>query len=208
MAIQLDAAIRHAEALVSGGGRILGIVGKPGSGKSTLTAALLDHFGDAAAPFPMDGFHLSNDELARRGLADRKGAPETFDADGYVAMLQRVCDRRHDVLAPVFVRSMDESIAAAIRIGVDQPLVITEGNYLLLRIDPWSKIATLLDESWFVQVDDRLRYQRLIDRHVGHGRSPQAATEWVDRSDEANATLIDRFSAPADLQVSLDGLSQ
>jgi pantothenate kinase len=67
---------------------LLGITGSPGAGKSTLAAFLAETCG--AVVVPMDGFHLADVELARRGLLDRKGAPETFDGWGYAALLARV----------------------------------------------------------------------------------------------------------------------
>jgi pantothenate kinase len=192
------AAIQRAEMLVQRGGRILGIAGAPGAGKSTLVSELLDHFGRGAAVLPMDGFHLANAELARLGLADRKGAPETFDADGYVAALSRVRARCADVLVPAFDRSIEESLAGALRIAVDVPLVITEGNYLLLQVRPWDQVRELCDETWMVSVEAAVRRERLVARHVRFGRSPTEAAEWVARSDEANAALIARASAAAD----------
>jgi pantothenate kinase len=142
----------------------------------------------------MDGFHLANVELRRLGRADRKGAPDTFDAAGYVALLTRL---RHQapgeiVYAPEFRREIEEPIAGAIPVFSQTQLVIAEGNYLLLDDEPWRGIRTLLDDTWYVDVDDTLRRERLILRHMHFGRSREAATEWVDRSDEANARLIAR----------------
>jgi pantothenate kinase len=146
----------------------------------------------------MDGFHLANAELARLGLADRKGAPETFDADGFLAALARVRERGADVLVPAFDRQLEESIAGALRIATDVPLVVTEGNYLLLRQAPWHRVRELCDETWMVSLDPAARVARLIDRHVQFGRSPAEAEEWVTRSDEANAALVASASGPAD----------
>jgi pantothenate kinase len=197
-ATSLIDAIQRAESLVQRGGRILGVAGAPGAGKSTLAAALLDHFGQRAALLPMDGFHLANGELARLGLVDRKGAPDTFDADGYVAALGRVRARSADVLVPAFDRRLEESIAGALRIAIDVPLVITEGNYLLLPAPPWNRVRDLCDEMWMVRVDPAVRVARLIERHMRFGRTPAQAEEWVTRSDEANAALVLSDSATAD----------
>ena len=76
--------------MVPGERRLLGIVGTPGAGKSTLCAALTAGLGDQAALVPMDGFHLANQELLRLGRRGHKGAPDTFDADGYAALLGRL----------------------------------------------------------------------------------------------------------------------
>ena len=192
-----DELVDRAEALVdaarvTGTRRILGIAGPPGAGKSTLPVALVGALGAAGAVYlPMDGYHLAQAELVRLGRADRKGAPDTFDGAGFVAMLRRLREARDEVVyAPTFERAIEEPIAGAIPIAPDTPLVVAEGNYLLLDTAPWSGIRALLDDAWFVDLDPETRVRRLIDRHVRFGRSPADAQEWVMRSDEANARLI------------------
>jgi pantothenate kinase len=182
--------LAQAEAMLARGGRVLGIAGPPGSGKSTLAEQLLRHFGTRAALLPMDGFHMANEELHRLGRAGRKGAPDTFDVDGYLEALHRVRRREHDVLVPRFHREIEEPVAGAIRISVDTELVITEGNYLLLPQQPWGEVADLLDERWLLRPIDVVRRARLVARHEAHGRSPVEARSWVDDVDEPNAELV------------------
>ena len=140
----------------------------------------------------MDGFHLANTELARLGCADRKGAPDTFDADGFAALLRRLRNQRIDetIYAPEYRREVEESVAGAIAIPPTVPLLIVEGNYLLLDAGPWAQVAALLDEVWYLEVDDALRLQRLTARHERFGRSPEAARAWVAQTDEPNARRI------------------
>ena len=175
---------------------LLGLAGVPGAGKSTLAAQLAAHVGAAAVVVPMDGFHLANAELARLGRRERKGAPDTFDAAGYVALLRRL---RHPVAgetvyAPAFHREIEEAVAGEIAVSADLPLIITEGNYLLLD-GPWQAVRPLLDEVWFVEGDEPVRQERLLARHVAHGRTPEAARAWIASTDEPNAELI-RASRP------------
>ena len=181
------------EALLAGGGRkLLGLVGAPGSGKSTVAQALLDALPGRAQVVPMDGFHLANAELGRLGRAGRKGAPDTFDSAGYVALLRRLRNQPAGevVYAPEFRREIEEPVAGAIAVRPETPLVITEGNYLLLEEGPWAGVAPLLDEVWYVEVDDGLRIERLLRRHQQFGRSPEAAQAWVAQTDEPNAARI------------------
>jgi pantothenate kinase len=193
--------LRRARGLVARGGRVLGIAGAPGAGKSTLAAELVAAWGDGAQLLPMDGFHLADDELARLRRGDRKGAPDTFDVDGYVAALGRVRARRADVLVPRFDRSLEAAIAGSLRVSVATELVVTEGNYLLLDAPGWCDVRPLLDECWLLVADDEVRAAQLVARHVAHGRTDEAARAWVLAVDEPNAALVARASGDADLVV-------
>ena len=185
---------------------LLGLVGPPGGGKSTLAQALRDALPGRAVIVPMDGFHLANSELARLGRAGRKGAPDTFDSAGYVALLRRLRSQPPGevIYAPEYRREIEEGVAGAIAVDPQTPLVITEGNYLLLEDGHWALVREQLDEVWFVNTDDRLRRERLVQRHMRFGRSAQAALEWVDRTDEPNARLITASRHRADVQFSWD----
>lgn len=205
----VDEPVARARALVaSGPRRLLGIAGPPGAGKSTLAEALVDALDGAAVLVPMDGFHLADRELARLGRADRKGAPDTFDAYGYAALLSRLRTPNpgETVYAPCFERELEEPVAGALPVPPDVPLVVTEGNYLLLDEPPWSTaVRPLLDEVWWVDVDDAVRVERLIARHVAFGKSPDHARSWVLRSDEANARRVASGRERADVIVDVPG---
>ncbi len=196
------------EALMAGGGRkILGIVGPPGCGKSTLAEALLDFLGERAVAVPMDGYHLANVELARLGRASRKGAEDTFDSAGYVALLRRLKTQPANeiVYAPEFRREIEEPIANAIPVFPETPLVITEGNYLLLDHGHWEQVEGLLDEIWYVDVDHSIRRDRLVKRHVRFGRSLPEAQAWVASTDEPNAVRIEATKSRADVLFNWEG---
>jgi pantothenate kinase len=183
---------------------ILGICGAPGAGKSTLAAAITEALGPAAVLAPMDGFHLSDDELERLGRRNRKGAPDTFDAAGFIDLLRRI-ERQTDevVYAPAFDRQIEATVPDAIAIDRRVRLVVTEGNYLLLADAPWSAIGPLLDECWYIEGPEDERLRRLVARHVEFGKTPQGAHEWVQRSDAANARLIEASRHRADVIVRL-----
>ena len=184
---------------------ILGICGAPGGGKSSLAVTLVKRLraaGVEATHVPMDGFHLADVALVERGLLERKGAIETFDAHGYVALLRRIRDERdHDVLAPTFERDLEQPLAGAITVPPATTLVVTEGNYLLDADEPWPAARALMDEVWFVDLDERRRRSRLVDRHVKHGKTREAAQAWVDTVDEPNAQRVIARREQADLVI-------
>jgi pantothenate kinase len=179
---------------------LLGIVGAPGSGKSTFAACLSELMGaDSTRVVPMDGFHLGNAVIDGTALKARKGASDTFDVGGYASLLQRLARADEAVVyAPDFRRSIGEPIGASIAIPADVPLVITEGNYLLADNKPWQQVRAQLDEVWFLDTPDVQRLSRLVDRHVHFGKERKDAEAWAYGSDEANAQLIDATRHRAD----------
>jgi pantothenate kinase len=187
--------------LASGNRKVLGLIGAPGSGKSTLATALKDHFAGRAVIVPMDGYHLANTELARLERAHRKGAEDTFDSAGYVSLLHRIRNQQPGevIYAPEFRREIEEPIAGAIAVHPETQLVITEGNYLLLDRAHWADVRSLLDQAWYVDVDDEVRRERLVRRHMQFGRDRQAAIDWVENTDEPNARLIASTRDKADV---------
>jgi len=195
--------LRRLQALSAGPRRLLGLVAPPGAGKSTLAALMTQALGTNAQTVPMDGFHLAQEELQRLGRAERKGAPDTFDAAGYTALLLRLRKQGLDevVYAPDFRREIEEPVAGALPVFPETPLVITEGNYLLLEDAPWQKVAALLDEVWYLQIDPTLRLERLLARHQRFGRSREQALDWIGSTDEPNARRIEAFRFRAQRQV-------
>ncbi|WP_395695896.1 nucleoside/nucleotide kinase family protein [Nocardioides sp.] len=182
------------------GTRLLGITGAPGAGKSTLAAALHDRLGLPVVP--MDGFHYADVELERRGLRDRKGAPETFDAPGYAALLRRVRAGEDDLVAPAFERDLEQPLAGALWVP-PTGTVVTEGNYLLLDEPRWRAVRAELDLVWHLVTDDAVRRERLVARHVEFGKTRDEARAWVARVDDANAALVEAAAPRADLVIDL-----
>jgi pantothenate kinase len=201
--IQLSPEGRELSELLPSAGRlVLGITGAPAAGKSRLADYLARMYG--AVVVPMDGFHLADVELARRGILDRKGAPESFDAWGYAALLARLHHRAdHVVMAPMFERGLEQPVAGAIPVPPEVGLVVTEGNYLLLDEEPWNAVRAELDTVWHVCTNDAVRLPRLVARHVAFGKSPAAARAWVERVDEPNAVLVEAARHRADLVLDL-----
>lgn len=212
----MKAALARLSALVgrTEGRCLLGLAGPPGVGKSTFSAALVRAWtggsagdrvaaGRTAVVVGADGFHLSNQALADRGLADVKGAPETFDVDRFVALLRRLRSTDEStVRGPGFDRLRERTVPDAIEIPATTGLVVVEGNYLLCN-GAWRPVRELLDEMWFLDLPDHVRVPRLVARHVAHGRTPEQAREWVQRSDEANARLVARTRPRADAVIAV-----
>ncbi len=202
----------RARSRVTGGQRcILGVTGPPGAGKTTFVTLLLDALratppdgltSDWVAHVPMDGFHLADVELDRLGNGQRKGAPDTFDSAGYLSLLERIKrDTAGVVYAPAFERTLEQPVAASIPITPTARLIVSEGNYLLLPDGDWPGIRALMDEVWYVDLDDDERTRRLIKRHVEFGKDRDEATAWVAGPDQANAELVRSTRARADLVI-------
>ncbi len=189
---------------------LLGIAGAPAAGKSTLATWLVSRLcarGLPAVGVPMDGFHLADSALDALGRRDRKGAVDTFDGHGYLALLRRLrAEQETTVYAPAFERDLEQPVAGSIAVPPGTRIVVSEGNYLLLEEPPWPDVWGALDEVWYVGLDDATRRARLLDRHVRFGKSPDAARAWVAAVDDPNAELIAATSGRADLCLDTSGL--
>lgn len=208
MTVALAELVERARALLPGDGNgraVLGIAGAPAAGKTTLAEELvrrLSAAGVAVAHVPMDGFHLADAELDRLGRRDRKGAPDTFDALGYAALLRRLREDADEVIyAPGFERELEQPIAGAIPVDRRVRLIVTEGNYLLVDDSRWRKVRSQLDEVWYVDLDQEERLRRLVGRHVRFGKPEPDALAWATGTDERNAEVIMATRDRADLIV-------
>lgn len=199
---QVNALADRAAELLSDRPRVLvALAGAPGSGKSTLASALLRRLRDQKVPseiVPMDGFHLDNAVLDARGLRQRKGAPETFDAAGFLHLIRRLREGG-EVVAPIFDRPRDIAIAGAQVVPAEARVVICEGNYLLFDEAPWRELAELWDLTARLDVPVRELRARLIQRWLDQGLSRAAATRRAEINDVPNARRIIERELPAQL---------
>jgi pantothenate kinase len=202
--------VARAAELAAGPGRsVLGVTGSPGAGKSTLVEVLLRELpAESVAHVPMDGFHLADVALRRLGRLQAKGAPDTFDAGGYVALLRRLRADAEDVIyAPAFERELEQPLAGAIAVPRQARLILTEGNYLLVDDERWTPVRRELTEVWFCDPDPEVRMAQLVARHVAFGKGPEQARSWVQAVDEGNAALVESTRSRADLIVPADVLA-
>lgn len=206
LAVEVPALAARLRTRAASGSRvILGLCGAPGAGKSTLAGLLVDELNasapGAAVAVPMDGFHLAASVIAGDERATRRGAPDTFDPDGYAALLGRLRRNEDEVVyAPQYRREIEDPVAGAIAVPRACPIVVTEGNYLLHPDPAWLRVREALDEVWFLEApSETLRLERLIERHERFGKSPEHARRHVFGSDERNAALIAGHRESADL---------
>ncbi|WP_254655983.1 phosphoribulokinase [Sulfitobacter sp. 20_GPM-1509m] len=182
--------------------RLVALAGAPASGKSTLAEALAQK-DPSIQVVPMDGFHLDNAILSDRGTLHRKGAPETFDAAGFVHLVGRL-KTEDGVVFPLFDRSRDQSIAGAGAVRPDTQTILVEGNYLMLDTAPWQKLAPLWDLSIKIDVPLAVLRQRLLQRWTDHGHTQSEAAEKADSNDLPNATFVLENSLQCDVVVTMD----
>lgn len=180
---------------------IIAIAGAPGSGKSTLAEQLATMLNEKCVIVPMDGFHLSNQHLKSVGLLDRKGSPPTFDAEGFVDLIKLLHAHKSDLSAPGFDRANDCVIPAAQSIPKAAKVILAEGNYLLLKEEPWSQLRQYFDLTVFIQPSQAILRERLVKRWLDNGLNHPAAVLRVEQNDLANARTVIECSSTADFAV-------
>ncbi len=205
--IDLDALAGVLADRAGGGGRVMvAFAGAPGSGKSTVAERLADRLNadqaGRAAVLPMDGFHYDDLHLVPAGLRPRKGAPDTFDVGGLYHTLRRIRARDEDFVAvPVFDRDIEIARAGARMIPADVPVIIAEGNYLLLGQDPWSRLRPLFDVAVLVDVPEPVLRDRLTERWQHYGLSPDEIAWKLDGNDLPNGRVVMTHSTGADFRL-------
>lgn len=185
---------------------IVGICGAPGAGKSWVADGIARTLGsELAVVVPFDGFHLSTDVIADTPLMARRGAVDTFDLDSYKCLIARLRERDEEVVyAPKFKRGLEEPIGSAIAVPRHVPIVITEGNYLLIPHPTLRAVRELLDEVWYLDTPPDVRLPQLVARHVAFGKNVTDAQEWAHGSDQRNAEEIEATRQWADRIITVD----
>jgi len=179
---------------------VIAIAGPPAAGKSTLAQDLQTALAPKAAVLSLDAYHYDNAILAERGAIERKGAPHTFDVDGYRRTLELLRNEpRSAVVIPRFDRQLDLTRGAASQVGPSHSVVITEGNYLLLDETPWTELAGLFDLTVSIQAPLELVQARILARWKSHGLSVDASRGRLEQNDLPNAKLVIERSRPADM---------
>lgn len=188
---------------------LVGIIGGPGAGKSTLAADVIgilnDRIDGSAARVPMDGFHMVQSKLEAEELTAFKGAPHTFEAESFVQLLKQLKPAHMPVSVPGYSRKIEDVVPDAFTIAGNVPILIVEGNYLLLDTSPWNEISDLLDLSFFLHLTADVTRARLLRRHAEHGRF---TPDWIERHvaevDMVNYSVVESSAARANVFIELD----
>ncbi len=183
---------------------IVAIAGPPGSGKSTLAQKLHDKIeahnsAGTSVIVPMDGFHLDNETLDRLGLRQRKGAPETFDAEGFLAMMRQIKENRNAIAVPNFDREIDSTVDRGSKVVPEDKIVLAEGNYLLLETEPWNQLGDVFDYAIFVNPGMETLETRLVQRWLDHGHDAESARQRAFSNDIPNAETVIKGSRKPNL---------
>jgi pantothenate kinase len=203
-------AVRAKAALAAAGKRIaVGIAGGPGVGKSTIAAQLVQGLNiettDIAALVPMDGFHMRHKKLVELGIAERKGAHDTFEGVAFAAFLMRARSAKRAVHGPGYSREIEDVVDDAYVIPAEARILVVEGNYLLLPDPPWDLVRPLIDVAVFLHLDRRKVGARLMKRHAEHGLFDEKRNRsHVARVDLPNYDLVEKTRARADIAIDLE----
>lgn len=179
--------------------KIVALAGPPASGKTSLSLVLADRMsstGSNTTVVPMDGFHLDNRILAELGLLHRKGAPETFDVEGLLRLVQAL-PNSEQVFYPTFDRNEDFARAGSGMIDAQCDCVVIEGNYLLFDAPVWKELCRFWDVSIRLDVPAQILQQRLVQRWVDFGLSFEEAERRTNDNDMPNASIVAKRALPA-----------
>lgn len=205
--IDIDALAKLLADQAKGGGRVIAaLAGPPGSGKSTVADKVAEVLNASqpglAAVLPMDGYHYDDLHLVPAGLRPRKGAPETFDVGGFYHTLNRLRARDEDFVAvPVFDRDIEIARAGARMIAADVPVIIVEGNYLLLGTPPWSRLRPMFDVAVLVDVPEPVLRDRLTARWQHYNLTEDEIACKLDGNDLPNGRFVMATSRNEDFRL-------
>lgn len=199
---EIETICQHVSTLSPKARRIMiGVAGPPAAGKSTLAELLVDRLNEHnnAALVPMDGYHLDNEALDALDLRERKGAPQTFDAESFVSLVRKISQTNDAVSYATFDRTNDRTVPESASVAADTNIVVVEGNYLLLDREPWSQLPALFDLSVFIRPSIETLEERLIERWLSYGFDQTAAEKKALSNDIPNARTILDNSVQADM---------
>ncbi|KAK3201325.1 hypothetical protein GRF29_185g623412 [Pseudopithomyces chartarum] len=208
LAKRIEALLARQQSSDSPARLLIALAGVPGSGKSTVSQALLLELAakgiEDVVVVPMDGFHYTKKILRTfkdsENAFKRRGAPFTFDADAFLSLVREMkampltesAETEQVLYAPSFDHAIQDPITKGIPVPSRSRIVIIEGNYTLLDQDPWREVAALCEEKWFVDTPRDVALERLVQRHIAAGIETdiEKSVERVKANDLVNGDLI------------------
>ena len=181
----------------------IALSGPPASGKSTISEKLVKDLtlkGHNSSILQMDGFHYDDQILKQKSLLLKKGAPETFDVMGFLNFLFRL-QNENEVAIPIFDRSLELSRSSAVIISKETRVVIVEGNYILLRTNPWRELHKFFNSTIMINTKHEILEKRLIERWRSFNIPEEEIKQKVFENDLPNGVNVYKNSILADFNL-------
>lgn len=153
---------------------IIGIAGSVAVGKST-TARVLQKLLSMTPEKPRvelittDGFLYPNQELEKRGLLNKKGFPESYDARKLLAFLASVKSGRDTLEVPVYSHHHYDVVEGEVQL-IERPNILIVEGINVLQVSPGKKIrrrvfvSDFFDYSIYVDASEKDLQEWYIER--------------------------------------------
>ena len=157
----------------------------------------------------LDGFHYHSDYIDSHNaivlgekvpMKQVKGCPETYDTEKLGKKLKKI--KIEDILWPIYDRNLHDVVENQIKVTKD--IILIEGNWLLLKEEPWKSMQQYADYKILILAEEEMLKERLIGRKEKGGLSRAEAQAWYQNSDSKNVTRVLRDSSKGDLLLKVE----